>query len=120
MIKIRPENFHHVRNCHFLYVVNGEISFCEGVLSSKVNCFVFIKQAYAVNGVNRNPFHKLHAYVYVCYLRLSLKHGVRRYCLHAQAADGEAHAFIYRRLLFGIIHGVAEQFVGRMSDSFEW
>ena len=45
---------------------------------------------------------------------------VERYRLHAQVADWEAHAWIYRRLSFVIMHGVAEQFVGRMSDDFGW
>ena len=40
--------------------------------------------------------------------------------LHAQVADREAHAWIYRRLSFAIMSGVAEQFVGRMSDTFGW
>ena len=45
---------------------------------------------------------------------------VQRYRLHAQVADWEAHAWIHRRLSFAIMRGVAEQFVGRMSDSFRW
>ena len=39
---------------------------------------------------------------------------MQHYHLHAQAADWEAHTWIYRRLSFAIMRGVAEQFVGRM------
>ena len=49
-----------------------------------------------------------------------LQRVVQRYRLHAQVVDWEAHAWIYRRLSFAIMRGVAEQFVGRMSDSFGW
>ena len=45
---------------------------------------------------------------------------VQRYRLHAQVADWEAHAWIFRRLSFTIMRSVAEQFVGRMSDTFGW
>ena len=49
-----------------------------------------------------------------------LERVVERYHLHAQVADWEAHAWIYRRLSFAIMRGVAEQFVRRMSDDFGW
>ena len=45
---------------------------------------------------------------------------VQRYRLHAHVADWEAHAWIFRRLSFAIMRGVAEQFVGRMSDACGW
>ena len=45
---------------------------------------------------------------------------VQRYRLHAHVADWEAHTWIYRRLSFVIMRGVAEQFIGRMSDTFRW
>ena len=45
---------------------------------------------------------------------------VQRYRLHAQVADWEAHAWIYRKLSFAIMRGVAERIVGRMSDNFGW
>ena len=40
--------------------------------------------------------------------------------LYAQVADWEAQAWIHRRLSFAIMRGVAEPFVGRMSDDFGW
>ena len=49
-----------------------------------------------------------------------LDRSVQRYRLHAQVADWEAHAWIHRRISFAIMRVVAEQFVGRMSDSFGW
>ena len=49
-----------------------------------------------------------------------LRRVVQRYRMHAQVSDWEAPAWIYRRLSFAIMHGVAEQFVGRMSHEFEW
>ena len=45
---------------------------------------------------------------------------VQRYRLHAHVVDWEAPDFVYRRLSFAIMCGVAEQFVGHISDAFAW
>ena len=37
--------------------------------------------------------------------------------LHAEVADWESHVWIYRRLCFAIMRGVAEQFDGPVSDT---
>ena len=44
----------------------------------------------------------------------------RRYVSHAHIPPWEAHPWVYRRLSFSIMRGVAEQFVRRQSADFGW
>ena len=49
-----------------------------------------------------------------------LSHICQRYVSHARIPEWEAHAWVFHRLSFAIMRGVAEQFVGRELLSFRW
>ena len=44
----------------------------------------------------------------------------QRYVSHARIRPWEAHQWVYRRLSFAVMRGVAEQFVRRQSSDFGW
>ena len=44
----------------------------------------------------------------------------QRYSSHAPVSSWEAHSYIFRRLSFALIRGVAEQFVGLQLSTFKW
>ena len=44
----------------------------------------------------------------------------QRYVSHARILPWEAHQWVYQRLSFPVMHGVAKQFIRRQSSNFGW